>query len=72
MNYELIGLMATTFVLISFLMKKARTIRLVNIVGAMLFVIYGLLIHSLSVWVMNGALIFVHIYYLIRGTNERN
>lgn len=67
MNYEFIGLMATTFVLISFLMKKARSIRLVNIIGATLFVIYGLLIHSLSVWIMNGALIFVHIYYLMKG-----
>lgn len=38
---ETIGITATLFVLVSFLFKKERKIRLVNIIGASLFVIYG-------------------------------
>ncbi len=78
MSYEAIGLAATTFVLLSFLMKQVKAIRLINIIGATLFVVYGLLIGSVSVWLMNGILIFVHIYYLSKikkseeTTNEKN
>ena len=66
MNYELIGIAATIFVLISFLMKETKRIRQVNIVGAFLFVIYGLLINSLSVWLLNGVLMLVHIRFLAK------
>ena len=64
--YELIGLIAGIFVLISFLFKNVRTIRLFNIIGAAVFVIYGILINALSVWILNGILIFVHLFYLTK------
>ena len=64
MNAELIGLAATLFVLISFVMKETRKIRLVNIVGAALFVVYGVLIGAFSTWLLNAVLIVIHIYYL--------
>lgn len=66
MSYEILGIIASTLVLISFLFKKERSIRLVNILGAIMFVIYGLLINALSVWLLNGILIFIHLYYLHR------
>ena len=66
MNYEVIGLIATSFVLLSFLMKRIEAVRIVNIIGAACFVIYGILIGSLSTWIMNGALIVIHIIYLFR------
>jgi hypothetical protein len=61
---ELIGLVATLFVLCSFLMSGERQIRIINIFGATLFVIYGALLKAPSVWLLNGALLFVHIYKL--------
>lgn len=67
MNYEVIGIAATLFVLLSFLMKKAETIRLINIIGAALFVVYGYLIGSLSTWLLNGALIIIHAVYLYKA-----
>ena len=66
MLYEVIGITATLFVLLSFLMKDIRKVRVVNIIGAILFVIYGALINSLSTWLLNGVLIVIHIYYLIK------
>lgn len=64
--YEYIGLLASIMVFISFIFKKENQIRIVNIIGAILFVIYGILINSLSVWVLNGGLVFVHAYYLYK------
>lgn len=66
MNYELIGTLASVLVLISFLMRGEKKIRIINIVGALLFVIYGILINAFSVWFLNGALILIHLYYLTR------
>lgn len=70
MIYEIIGLLGTLFVLISFLMKEVRLIRVINIIGAVLFVIYGLLIGALSTWLLNGILVIIHIIYLIKAKQE--
>lgn len=66
MNYEVIGIVATIFVLISFLMNTKTKIRAVNIVGSALFVVYGILISSFSTYLLNGTLILIHIYFLTR------
>lgn len=64
MNYEVIGLIATLLVLLSYMGSKLRILRFVNIIGSIGFVVYGLLIHATSVWVLNGCCILVHIYKL--------
>lgn len=61
---EAIGIVATLFVLLSFLFSNLKYIRIVNIIGAFLLVVYGVLINALSVWLLNGALIVIHIYFL--------
>lgn len=66
MIIELMGIIATCFVLLSFLMKDAARIRKINIVGAALFVVYGVLINSISVWLLNAVLMIIHIIYLKR------
>lgn len=70
MNNEIIGLTAMVFVLASFLSNKMRSTRIINIIGAVLFVIYGVLIHSPSTWMLNGVLVLVHIYYLKKRSEE--
>ena len=65
-NVEIIGLIATTFVLISFLLSGEKRIRQINIIGSFIFVVYGLVLGALSVWVLNGVLFFVHIYKLYK------
>ena len=62
---ELLGIVATVFVLISFLMKDVKAIRCINIIGAAMFVVYGILIGSISVWLLNGVLIAVHFKFLL-------
>lgn len=63
---EAIGLVATCFVLLSFLMRSETRIRYVNIIGAILYCVYGYTIHSTSTVILNGALITIHICYLIK------
>lgn len=67
MNCEIIGIVASILVLISFLFKKEKHIRIVNITGAITFVIYGILINALSIWLLNSILIIIHVYYLTRS-----
>lgn len=61
MKYELIGLCGTVFILIAFLFNSEREIRIFDMIGSVLFVIYGALIGAYSNVVLNGALIIVHI-----------
>lgn len=67
MNFEEIGTIASIIVLISFLCKSERKIRIINIIGALLFVIYGAFIGSFAVWFLNGALILIHLYKLLKN-----
>ena len=62
MVIELIGISASGLVLLSFLLKGETEIRKMNTVGAAAFVIYGILIHSVAITLMNTILIGVQIY----------
>jgi hypothetical protein len=64
--YEIIGLLGTLFVLLSFLMKDLKKVRIINIIGAVLFVVYGVLINAYSTWILNGVLIIIHIIFLVK------
>ncbi len=62
---DFIGYAASFFVVLSFLLKDNVTyIRLTNLVGCVLFVIYGIYIHSIPIILPNAFLIFVQIYYV--------
>ena len=66
MNIEALGTIASILVLVSFMMKDEKTIRSVNIIGAIIFVVYGICINAFSVWFLNGALCLVHTYRLLK------
>lgn len=66
MNFEIIGTIASLIVLISFTFKRERKIRIINIIGAILFVFYGALNGSFAVWFLNAALILIHLYKLLK------
>lgn len=70
MNPEVVGITATMFVLLSFLMHEPKQIRRVNIIGAALFVVYGLLIGAFSTWLLNATLILIHLVFLHRENKQ--
>lgn len=64
--YELIGYTASLLVAISLMMSAIVKLRIVNMIGAFIFTIYGILIGSIPVAAMNGFIVLINIYYLVR------
>lgn len=64
MKYELIGLLGTIFVLLSFIQNDEKKIRKINILGAVLFVCYGLITKTYSTAFLNFCLCIIHIIKL--------
>jgi len=69
---EVIGIIATLFIILAFLNKDVKKIRIFDIVGALLFILYGLLIKSFSTVLLNLVLTGVNIYqlYKLKGGKE--
>jgi len=68
---EYIGYIASGVVLISFLMKNMNTLRMVNCVGCLLFVTYGVLLESIPVVITNLAICGINVFYLIKAQKEK-
>ena len=66
MNFEILGIIATLFVLASFVLSGEMKIRYINIIGSVIFVIYGAAIGAFSVWLLNSILIIIHLYKIIK------
>ncbi len=63
---EIIGVLAGIVVLLSFVPSNIKIIRIINIAGCILFIIYGIGIKSISVAGTNGALLAVHAVNLVK------
>lgn len=60
-----IGYLASIVLMISFLMKNINTLRIINSLGALLFVIYGFMLQiSWPIIITNTFILGVNIYYL--------
>lgn len=66
-SVEWLGIIASLFILVSFLFTKQLITRLINMVGCLAFVIYAtVFIQSFSTAFMNGALFVVHIIFIVK------
>ena len=63
---EWLGYAASFFVAISFTFKKMTTLRIVSVVGCILFVIYGYFIDSVPVMITNSFITIMNIYFLLK------
>lgn len=63
---ESIGIIATLFVVLAFAMTGEIRIRILDAVGAALFIVYGITIHSFSTILLNAILVCIHIYKLTK------
>ena len=63
---EWLGLLASAFILVSFLTTNQTKTRLINMVGCVIFVVYGFILPAYSTAFMNGALFIVHVVYLTK------
>lgn len=68
---EMLGYVATIIVAISFLMKDVVKLRLVNSVGCLCFVLYGVWIGAIPVALLNGLIVAINAYYVINSFKEK-
>lgn len=64
--YEIIGYVGSLLVALSLSMKNIRYLRRINFFGAFFFSIYGLLIGAYPVFVLNGYIAAIDIYFLVK------
>lgn len=62
--YELIGYLASVLVAVSLTMRSVLRLRVINLVGAATFLVYGLLIAAYPIAVVNGVIVGINLYYL--------
>ena len=70
MIYEIIGIAGTVLILIAFLNNSEKKIRIFDAVGAVCFVVYGLLTRTWSTAILNTALIVIQAIKLKRLYGE--
>ncbi|WP_422107694.1 uroporphyrinogen decarboxylase [Winogradskyella sp.] len=67
---EYVGYLASLMVLVSFTMKDVKTLRLVNMTGCILFIVYGFLMPTLRIGlpiiIANLAIFSVNLFYLTK------
>lgn len=67
---EWVGLGATSIVLLSLCQSNSKRLRILNTIGSVLFVVYGLWKGALSVWILNAVCAIVNVYKLWKMKEE--
>ena len=62
---DIIGWVATFFVIVSFLIDKILWLRIVNLIGASLWLAYGIIDLSYSIIFLNLVVVSIQIYKII-------
>lgn len=63
---EIIGYAASVLIAISLMMRSLIRFRIINGIGALVFVIYGLLIKAYPIAFLNGIIVLIDLYYLLQ------
>jgi len=69
--YEIIGYVASVLIAVSLMMSAIVRLRIINLIGAATFCIYGILIGAVPVAAMNGFIVLINIYYLAKMLGDR-
>lgn len=74
---EIIGIVATLLIVVSMsfkttTLKASIWMRITNIVGSVVFVVYGALLPAISTAILNSILIVVNTYHLIMLIKQKN
>lgn len=67
---EWVGYAASILIAISMFMKDILKLRFINLVGSLLFAIYGFIIRAYPVAIVNTVIVFVNLYYLYKLYNK--
>ncbi|MBD0401075.1 YgjV family protein [Flammeovirga sp. EKP202] len=63
---EYVGYLASLLLMISFSLKNVKLLRMVNSVGCIVFVVYGIMLSAWPIVITNGFIATINIFYLIK------
>lgn len=69
---EWLGYIASLIVLVSLLMSSVKRLRWINLIGSLVFAVYGFLIGALPVAVMNLGIVIINTYYLYQMYTKKD
>ena len=69
-NIELIGYVATVFILASFVISNLKTLRVVNMIGGGLWMVYGYVIGSSAIFIGHLLMVLIHIVKLYQENKK--
>lgn len=72
MRVESVGYAASLLVAVSLTMSNVWRLRWINLVGALLFTTYGLLLGARPIWIVNAFIACVNVYFLIQLATHRD
>lgn len=68
---EYVGYAASVLIGISMFMKNILKLRFINLIGCILFSVYGFIIKAYPVAIVNLVIAFTNIYYLYKLTKDK-
>jgi len=71
-NIEILGYIASFFILASFLTERILVLRSLNSIGAFMFLFYGIYNHQSSVIFINISIFVINIVFIIREIRRKN
>ena len=67
MNWDIVGYIGTAVVLGSFLINDIIRLRLVNTLGSLIWLIYGIGLSMMPQIVVNTSIILIHLYWFYKN-----
>ena len=68
---DVVGYIGTIIVLLSFMMKDMRNLRIISIIGCIIFIIYGYLSNAMPTIIVNVLIIILNLYKLIWDNRKK-
>ncbi|RDY23889.1 lactate dehydrogenase [Romboutsia maritimum] len=63
---EWVGYLASILIVISLTMTSIVKLRIINTIGCLLFVFYGMIVKAYPVAIANAAIILINLYYIYK------
>ena len=70
--YEILGYAASVLIAVSLMMGSIIKLRVINMAGAAAFCVYGILIGSIPVALMNGFVVAINVFYLTKMLGDKD
>lgn len=69
---EYVGYLASVFIVISLMMTSIVQLRIINSIGCILFVIYGVSVNAYPVAISNFLIVLINFYNLYKLSRKNN